>query len=240
MATRAYNEDYLNNAQKNLGQMMRYGTEDYGMPANSFFELFLTSGIAQMFGHGDYRFITGMSGIELAYEVLRMTCHAEPYPEPSFHFEKSDIYWAGWILAWYQWHSGLSFERIHEALKPEEIATMYRPFHEMDNRQFADEADRILAERLTVTRLRAYRNRIGISQAELARRSGCSLRMIQHYEQRQKDINKAQAETLLGLASVLRCPPEELLEYHAGDGKSMRYGAVTDSLQERIPRGTPS
>ena len=215
MAIRAYHEAYLGCAQKNLGQMLRYGTEDYGMPANSFFDLFLESGIARMFGHGDYRFISGMSGIELAFEVLRMTCRSEPFPEPAFHFEKSPVYWGGWILAYYQWYSGLTFERIFEVLKPDEIIAMYSPFHEMDPRQFADEADRILKDRLRITRLKAYRDRLGISQSELARLSGCSLRMIQHYEQRRKDINKAQAETLLKLASVLRCPPGDLIEYPA-------------------------
>ena len=28
------------------------------------------SGIAEQFGSGDYRFLAGMSGVELAYEVL--------------------------------------------------------------------------------------------------------------------------------------------------------------------------
>lgn len=90
---------------------------------------------------------------------------------------------------------------------------MYSPFHEMDLRQFADAADRILIERSRFTRLRMYRDRIGLSQRELSEASGCSLRMIQYYEQKVKDINKAQADTLLCLARVLHCPPEDLLEY---------------------------
>ena len=52
-----------------------------------------------------------------------------------------------------------------------------------------------------------------VKERELSEASGCSLRMIQYYEQKVKDINKAQADTLLCLARVLRCPPEELLEY---------------------------
>ncbi len=52
----------------------------------------------------------------------------------------------------------------------------------------------------------------GCSQSQLAKMSGVSLRSIQMYEQRNKDINKAQAETLLRLARTLGCRMEDLLE----------------------------
>ena len=52
----------------------------------------------------------------------------------------------------------------------------------------------------------------GCTQAELAKRSNVSLRSIQMYEQRNKDINKASAETVLSLAKVLGCTMEDLLE----------------------------
>lgn len=39
------------------------------------------------------------------------------------------------------------------------------------------------------TNLRLLRENKGISQAELARRTGVSLRAIQQYEQKQKDVN---------------------------------------------------
>ena len=47
---------------------------------------------------------------------------------------------------------------------------------------------------------------------EKAKRSNVSLRSIQMYEQRNKDINKASAETVLSLAKVLGCTMEDLLE----------------------------
>ena len=52
----------------------------------------------------------------------------------------------------------------------------------------------------------------GLSQSELARASQVGLRSIQMYEQRQKDINKAQAQTLLRLSRVLYCSMEDLME----------------------------
>lgn len=51
-----------------------------------------------------------------------------------------------------------------------------------------------------------------LTQKKLAERSGVSIRMIQHYEQGVKDINKAQAITLYKLAQALECTIEDLLE----------------------------
>lgn len=48
--------------------------------------------------------------------------------------------------------------------------------------------------------------------SELAQQSGVSVRTIQQYEQRRKDINKAQTETLLKIARVLVCKVEDLVE----------------------------
>lgn len=50
------------------------------------------------------------------------------------------------------------------------------------------------------------------TQKLLSERSGVNIRMIQHYEQGVKDINKAQAITLYKLAQVLECEIEDILE----------------------------
>ena len=62
------------------------------------------------------------------------------------------------------------------------------------------------------TRLKALRKRAGLSQRELSELSGVPLRTIQQYEQRQKSINKAQAEYLVQLSQVLCCHTAALLE----------------------------
>ena len=53
----------------------------------------------------------------------------------------------------------------------------------------------------------------GISQSKLAELSGVSVRMIQHYEQGVKNINKAEAMTVYKLAEALKCNVWELLEF---------------------------
>ena len=89
---------------------------------------------------------------------------------------------------------------------------MYDKYHEMDIRHFAERMDELCHEIRRESRLKAYRNRIGLSQSELAKKTDIPVRTIQQYEQRQKNINKAQAEYLVRLSKTLYCEPEDLLE----------------------------
>lgn len=60
--------------------------------------------------------------------------------------------------------------------------------------------------------LQYYRKWHRLTQADLAEKSGVNLRMIQKYENGEKDINKAQAITLYKLSQALDCTIEDLLE----------------------------
>lgn len=51
-----------------------------------------------------------------------------------------------------------------------------------------------------------------LSQSQLAKLSGVSVRMIQHYEQGCKDLNKASAITIYKLAKTLNAKFEDLLD----------------------------
>lgn len=62
------------------------------------------------------------------------------------------------------------------------------------------------------TNLKALRTLAGLSQSELAAQADVPVRTIKQYEQRQKDINKAQAVTLLRLARTLNCKVEDFME----------------------------
>ena len=209
----SYDEIYMPKAQTALAQMLRYAVEDLHIELNEFWDMFLISGVADLFGKGDFRFLVGMSGIEGAREVVWRLTGEWTQEEPTFRLEKDPVYWTGWILAWYQWYSGQSFRRISEFLTPDQVRDMYSPYHEMDPLQFADAADGIRHRKEMMTRLRMYRERRGFSQSELARESGVSVRMIQHYEQRQKDLNKAQTKTIWMLARALHCSMEDLMEF---------------------------
>ena len=69
-----------------------------------------------------------------------------------------------------------------------------------------------MKEHFPETNLKRIRTTYGCTQAELSKRSGVSLRSIQMYEQRNKNINKASVETIYSLAKVLGCSMEDLIE----------------------------
>ncbi len=72
--------------------------------------------------------------------------------------------------------------------------------------------ERRLAQRQGPTKLKVQREAAGFSQTQLARASGVGLRSIQLYEQRQKDVDKAQAATLFKLSRALHCEVADLVE----------------------------
>ncbi len=59
--------------------------------------------------------------------------------------------------------------------------------------------------------LKEIREKAGLSQGGLSKASGVNVQMIQHYEQGFRDINKAQAVTVLKLARALGCQMEDLI-----------------------------
>jgi transcriptional regulator with XRE-family HTH domain len=63
--------------------------------------------------------------------------------------------------------------------------------------------DSKIKEYFSETNLKRIRTAYGVTQAELSERSGVSLRSIQMYEQRNKNINKASVDKVYSLAKVL-------------------------------------
>lgn len=63
-----------------------------------------------------------------------------------------------------------------------------------------------------MSNLKKIREGSGLSQNKLADKSGVNARMIQHYEQGVKDINKAQVGTVYKLAKALKVNIEDLIE----------------------------
>lgn len=208
----AYDKIYLDKARTALGRMLDFAVYDLKYDIEDFFALFITSGIAARFEKGDYSVIVGMSGVELAYKVLELTRGEKNRIKPQYSADRSEEYWAGWALAYYQWDTALSFEEIVRAVPMKRIVQMYSPYHEMDIRQFCDKMNERYRTAQPETNLKALRQRSGLSQRELSEQSGVPLRTIQQYEQRQKSINKAQAEYLFMLARSLCCEIEDLLE----------------------------
>ena len=153
-----------------------------------------------------------IENFEMAADVMLETTGMQLENEPQERFERSREYWVGWAVCYYQWLSGRSYSDIFKVLSFEDLQHMYHTLHEADISKFADIADERIRAYFNETNLKRIRTLYGCTQAELSRRSGVSLRSIQMYEQRKKDINKASAETLYRISKVLACSMEDLIE----------------------------
>lgn len=211
----AYDEAYVIGAMTTLAEAFDYAARDDSLGAQRFFDMFVQTDIAEAFGGGSPRFLVGVSGIELALLVCEQ---AGVDLTPSRHalhapLDRSPEYWCGWILAYEQWRSGRPFSVLHEKLSVDELVRLYEPWHEASEDRAADEVEALLKRKAEPVRLKAIRVARGMTQEGLANASGVSLRAIQQYEQRAKDINGARAIKLHALARTLGCTMEDLLEF---------------------------
>lgn len=212
---RAYEETYLNDAMNNLGDAFDYAICDLGYASEDFFSQFLISGVAECFERGNPKYIAGLSGPELVSEVIFRTEGTRPAKEASNEADKSPEYWAGWVLAYYQWFTSLRFSYMQKhGLTLSRVLSLYPTLHEADLSKFVTVADGIIekSQQASVSSLKRLRRANGITQKELSELSGVSLRMIQLYEQQRQDIRKAEAQSLIRLSKVLGCSPEDLLD----------------------------
>lgn len=205
----AYDKNYMSKAQNNLAVMFDFAVYDLDLPLKDFYRLFLLSQISHKFEKGDISVIAGKSGIENALTVINDESKADRY-RPSTG--RSPEFWTGWALAYFQWQTNLSFRQIDNLIPITEVRSMYNPFHEMDISQFCDHIKSLYNERKAVSNIKKLRTIAGLSQKELSKISEVPLKTIQQYEQKQKNINAAKAETVIKLAKSLSCHVEELME----------------------------
>lgn len=215
--THAYDEQYLQDAMSNLGEAMDYAVHGCRMTMDEFMDFFVTSGLAEQFGAGVPKMVSGISGTELVYEVSYKAGMEVESVEPEPQYTCSKEYWCGWILAYYQWYTGRTFKDIRQHISMQRVEELYPVLHEAAEEKFVDTVNHMIRKKETMTRLQALRKIRGYSQRELAEKSGIGLRNIQQYEQRAKDINKASVSNLLALAQVLGCRVEDLVEYSMQD-----------------------
>ena len=208
----AYDKVYLERARTVLGRMLDFAVYDLKYDIAEFFALFMRSGVASQFETGDFSVIAGMSGVELAYKVLERSGIECSRIKPVYTVNRSEEFWTGWALAYYQWETSMRFSEIVRYIPIKDIEALYSPYHEMDIRQFADRMNMLYRAAKPETNLKLMRQKAALSQRELAELSGIPVRTIQQYEQRRKNINKAQAEYLVMLAKILCCKAEDLME----------------------------
>lgn len=209
--THAYDEIYLDDAMETLGGAVEYATLFCNIDGQEFLNLFVVSGIADEFGRGNVKYISGMSGIELAGLVLERCGKKSSGITEMPYIDYPPEYWVGWILAYYQWYTGKAFSVICKKIPYEKLEKLYGVLHEADPSKAILVFDEMVNEK-SETNLAKHRKEKGLSQSQLAKASGVSVRSVQLYEQRKTDINKAQYNHLVALSKVLGCKVEDLLE----------------------------
>ncbi len=204
----AYNEIYLDDAMITLAELFSYVNTPND--ADVLFDAFINSGKSFQFERGNCKYLTMPSHAlfnELVDGKIEMIT-----PSPD---SRSITYWCGYVLAYYQWYTGLSFKEIKRSLPPSKIIEMYSPLHEADISKFVQVANSMIRKK--ETNLALLRKKANISQKQLAFYSKVSLRSIQLYEQRRLDINEAPAIKLYQLSRVFGCNMEDLLEKNIND-----------------------
>lgn len=228
---RAYSELISERACDSLGRMLDFAVRSLHMDAGTAMDLFVASRCADLFGRGDIRLICGMSGIELAYEVLERSGLAYERTVPRRTTSLSNEYWCGYALALMQYDSCAGFEAVLSQFTPSSIISEFSKLRlsKLDSLPLtiseADKAAEMLdlghsfAEDMCIRlrhasageALKNMRKKNKLSQSELAVLSGIPVRTIQQYEQGRKDIRRARAEYIIALSRVLNCDPVRLL-----------------------------
>lgn len=142
----AYDKVYLDKARVALGRMLDFAVYDLQYDISEFFEMFIHSGVAARFASGDFTVLVGMSGVEIAYEVLAQSGIEIKRIKIKYAANRSEEFWAGWALAYYQWETSMAFDEIVRYVPIKSILALYTPYHEMDIRHFVDKMNTMYQE----------------------------------------------------------------------------------------------
>ena len=210
MTTHAYSQLYLSKASRAVGNMLHDAVIGFGMDGEDFLKRFIQSDVAEEIESGNPKYIAGKSGLELFLEVMEKTTGKAYDTELIENYERSPVYWVGWMLTHYQWYSGRTFKSILDTVPYNELLGLYGTLHEADIEKSYEVLDAHFEK--SESKLKTARKHCGLTQEELAHESGVSLNTIRAYERKSKDINKAQFDIVLRLAKALKCDITELLD----------------------------
>ena len=211
MTMNAYSKIYIEDAMHNLAVMLDYGIQVDGDP-KKFFDRFIVSDISKQFERGNPKYLVGYSGIELAKLVLKGT-GADKTDISYSPSGRSAEYWSGWALAYFQWYTGISFERLaSQGVDIRTLMRLYPTLHETDITKVVTTLLSILERNSSdCSPLKRQRKIAGLTQKQLAELAGVKIRMMQAYEQFDQDISKAEVATVMRLSKCLGCSVEDLI-----------------------------
>lgn len=207
--THAYDEMYLEGAMIRLGDMLEYACLDLGYNPDSFFKMFIQSGIARRFEIGDVSLVAGKSGPELAALILEEMDNIGEFTEPAWREERSDFYWCGWLIEYYQWQKNIPFTKIWDSISIRMLQKMYPTLHEADISKAVEEMDKLMKPREAMS-VQCLRQMRGLTQKELAERSGMTISQLQRIEYNERKVENLTLKTAIRLSKALGVDIEEM------------------------------
>ena len=210
MTTHAYSPLYLSKASRTVGNMLHDAVLEFGMNGADFLRRFIQSEVAEQFENGNPKYIAGKSGLELFGEVMEKTTGETHSMDLIESYERSPVYWVGWMLTHYQWYSGRTFKSILDTVPYDELIGLYGTLHEADVQKSYEVLDAHFEKR--ESKLKTVRKYCGLTQEALSAESGVSLNTIRAYDRKSKDLNKAQFDIIMKLTKTLKCEVSELLD----------------------------
>ncbi len=88
---RAYDKKYLNDAMLNLGEAFDFAANVCQVELDNFLSMMISTGIAFPFERGVPKYVSGMSGTELALEILQKSGVAVENPAARTEYSCSPI-----------------------------------------------------------------------------------------------------------------------------------------------------
>lgn len=209
MMNHAYSQLYLSKSSRAVGNMLHDAVVEFGMDGTDFLKRFIQSDVAEQFESGNPKYIAGKSGLELFLEVMEKTTGKSYTADLIESYDRSPVYWVGWMLAHYQWYSGRTFKSILDTVPYTELLGLYGTLHEADIQKSCEVMDAHFVT--SESKLKTVRKQCGLTQEALANESGVSLNTIRAYERNSKDLKKAQFDIVMRLARALKCEVSDLL-----------------------------
>ena len=95
MISNFYSDDIVGN----LASMFDLAVNDYNIDGDKFWDMFVTSGIAEQIENNNPKYTTGQSGEELLLEIIRRAGITAIKESKEYIFGRSAEYWCGYIIA---------------------------------------------------------------------------------------------------------------------------------------------
>ncbi len=203
---RAYLKGYLEDVLNNLGYVFDVAVNFYHYDIDEFANLFKNSAVARGIEEKFPLYLVGQSSLELLGTILKRN----DIPRMFFPPEKSREFWVGFVYAYANWYLIKPFSELIDLVPASKLREYYNPYHETSDTKIME---LFLRPSDYHSVIKTLRERIDLSQTDLAKISGISVRTIRFYEKDKASLLRANGETIYKLSDALGVSMEYLIKH---------------------------